>query len=304
MGGRGGQFEDAFAGGLNLLFERFDAFGVEGLSVIEEYKEGGFDREYIPRFGENGADDAGCGGLDLHRCFVCFEVGQHLSFANLLTDLYMEGHNDGLFHGSSESGQYNFYRHRQIPAYRLLLLTNSGVVYTIAGKSLQVYFARSAACELDECGGDFFEGDNRFRGVEPDGFPGHSKDDAGGFILCDGMCAGLFEGQESFGAVVAHASENGSDGIGAGVFGDGVEEDFDAGFLVANGGAVFDCDVITGSGALEDHVIAAGCDEDPSGDDVVAVGGFFDLYGTGLVEPFGKGAGELCRHVLDDEGSR
>ena len=119
-------------------------------------------------------------------------------------------------------------------------------------------------CDISEthhlvCGADF------------NGFLGHTENDTGCLVLRDGVGAGLTHVQQTGGAVVSHSGQNRSDGILAGVLGDGVKQHLDAGLLATHGRTVLERDVVVGAGSAQQHVQSSRGDQDTSGHDTVAV---------------------------------
>ena len=75
--------------------------------------------------------------------------------------------------------------------------------------------------------------------------------------------------------------------------------------MAVDEGAIHYIDVIIGAAALEQHVLAAGGYECQTRNDPVIAFGLSYLDLAQVVEPLGKGGGELLRHVLhyDDAGT-
>ena len=69
-----------------------------------------------------------------------------------------------------------------------------------------------------------FSGSWLLDGAKFEGGPGHAVDDAGLFVLAEGAGAGLAHGQQTRGAVAAHAGQDHADRVAACQFGDRIEQ--------------------------------------------------------------------------------
>src|SRR5215467_15840028 len=110
-----------------------------------------------------------------------------------------------------------------------------------------------------------------------DGLFGHTEDDAGSFVLSDGVGAGLVHFEYAVGTVVAHASEDDADGFLADGLGDRMKKSINAGAVAGDQRTIGDADPITGTKLKDRHLLIAGSDVGMTGRNDVAVFGFLDV---------------------------
>ncbi len=107
--------------------------------------------------------------------------------------------------------------------------------------------------------------------------------------------------QQACGAVVAHAGHDDAVGVGSRAFGHGAEQHVHGGAVAVHQGAVEHFDVVLGTAAPQQHVLASRGDQRAAGDDAVVVFRFLDGDAAQAVQAAGKGSGEFFRHVLHDD---
>src|SRR5258708_38170075 len=83
-----------------------------------------------------------------------------------------------------------------------------------------------------------------------------------------------------------------------------MEKEIDAGAVARNERPVVHANAVTFAKMEDRHLPVARSDKSFSRSDDVAVLGFFDVDLANVIEPLGKGSGEVFRHVLDDNDAR
>lgn len=120
------------------------------------------------------------------------------------------------------------------------------------------------------------ERDNLIHTAEFDRFFRHAEHDTAGFILRDGISAGLLHRQQTLGPVSSHTCEDDAYGIASGILSDGMEHDVHRRPVAIHRRILVDPYRISCTASYKRHVVVARSDERMAGKDAVSVLGFFD----------------------------
>ena len=136
-------------------------------------------------------------------------------------------------------------------------------------------------------GGDRVEGNYVLRSPPADGFAGHAEDDGGGFILGDRQCACLAHLEEPTRPVVSHPRHDDSSGVRSRGLSRRAEQDFDAGPVAADGGALHQLDPVAAPRSPDQTVRVSRDHQRPAPANRVMVSGLghLDLDTRVIVEP-------------------
>ena len=148
------------------------------------------------------------------------------------------------------------------------------------------------------------EGQYLFGGSQCDGLPGHSEDDAGGFVLGDRASASPAHREKPLRPVGSHTGQQHAYGFTTGGFRHRQEKNVNRGSLVADPGTGFDLHEVLSLALSEQHVEVSRGDQGEAGAEGVPILRFFHIEGADLIQSIGKGAREFGWNMLSDDDSR